>query len=179
MVYIFPEITSSLTNYTYFKDVPGPSGGNSNEFGRFVVANGFRGGLFAANNESIFLDSNLFPLSAGTVSSREDNVTRDGQPTLSMVAADNWLLRSLDQTSGLQIELVSTLSGSPFQKLYNFDSTQTQVRRDDDFGQALAISKDGDVSAFGAPRDDSGAAGVGGDENDVSLKDAGAVYVYP
>ena len=178
-VYLFPDINSSSTSYAYFKDAPGQILGQPNEFGRIVATNSSRIGLFASRNQSLFLGTDLFLQSAGTAFSKEGSITRDSQPPLSMVAADSWLLRSLDLPGGVQLELVSTLTGTPFKKLHDFESIQTQQRRDDNFGQVLAISKDGDIAAFGAVRDDSGAAGIGGDENDVSMKGAGAVYVYP
>jgi trimeric autotransporter adhesin len=46
----------------------------------------------------------------------------------------------------------------------------------DIFGVAVALS--GDTLAVGAPQEDSNASGVGGNQADNSLNDAGAVYVY-
>jgi ketosteroid isomerase-like protein len=46
----------------------------------------------------------------------------------------------------------------------------------DEFGRAVAIS--GGTAAVGAPREDSGATGVDGDEASNSLAQAGAVYVF-
>ena len=46
------------------------------------------------------------------------------------------------------------------------------------FGSAVAISADGNTFAVGAPREDSGATGVGGNEADNSKENAGAVYVF-
>ncbi len=48
----------------------------------------------------------------------------------------------------------------------------------DGFGNAVALSADGKTLAVGALREDSNAAGIGGDEEDDSLADAGAVYVF-
>lgn len=46
------------------------------------------------------------------------------------------------------------------------------------FGNGLAINHDGSTLAVGAPLEDSGAAGIDGDDSDNSLDRAGAVYVY-
>jgi len=46
----------------------------------------------------------------------------------------------------------------------------------DQFGNSIALS--GDTLAVGAYREDSKATGIDGDENDNSLADAGAVYVF-
>jgi hypothetical protein len=49
---------------------------------------------------------------------------------------------------------------------------------EDFFGLAVAISADGSILAVGAPREDSMASGVDGDETDNSVHFAGAVYVF-
>jgi len=49
---------------------------------------------------------------------------------------------------------------------------------DDLFGFSLALSGDGNTLAVGAYREDSAATGIGGDQNDNSASDAGAVYVF-
>ena len=46
----------------------------------------------------------------------------------------------------------------------------------DYFGDSVAVSSD--TIAIGAPREDSGATGVGGDQADGSAENAGAVYVF-
>jgi hypothetical protein len=48
----------------------------------------------------------------------------------------------------------------------------------DIFGSAVAISADGNTLAVGAYHEDSAAGGIGGDENDNSMDNAGAVYVF-
>ena len=45
-------------------------------------------------------------------------------------------------------------------------------------GNAVAISSDGRTLAVGAPHESSGARGIDGNQNDNSLYNAGAVYVY-
>ena len=45
-------------------------------------------------------------------------------------------------------------------------------------GMGLAISRDGNTIAVGAPHESSSARGINGNENDDSAYNAGAVYVY-
>jgi hypothetical protein len=51
-------------------------------------------------------------------------------------------------------------------------------RENDQFGWAVAISRDGNTIAVGSHLEDSGAKGVNGDQSDASTEDSGAVYVY-
>jgi len=46
------------------------------------------------------------------------------------------------------------------------------------FGESIALSADGGTLAVGAVFEDSGATGVGGDQDDFSAPNAGAVYVF-
>ncbi|WP_369600692.1 FG-GAP repeat protein [Hahella sp. SMD15-11] len=46
------------------------------------------------------------------------------------------------------------------------------------FGSKLALSGDGNTLAVSAPLEDSGATGINGDQDDNSVRDAGAVYVF-
>jgi hypothetical protein len=46
------------------------------------------------------------------------------------------------------------------------------------FGMTVAVSADGNTMAVSAPWERSGATGIGGDQNDDSLPQAGAVYVF-
>ncbi len=48
----------------------------------------------------------------------------------------------------------------------------------DEFGKSVAISGDGSTLAVGAPSEDSNATTIGGDQNDNSAPNAGAVYLY-
>ncbi|MGH8251393.1 MAG: FG-GAP repeat protein [Steroidobacteraceae bacterium] len=48
----------------------------------------------------------------------------------------------------------------------------------DIFGFAIALSGDGNTLAVGASREDSAATGIGGDQDDDSASNAGAVYVF-
>ncbi len=52
------------------------------------------------------------------------------------------------------------------------------TRLNDQFGWALAMSRDGNTIAVGSHLEDSGAKGLNGDENDTTAEDSGAVYVY-
>lgn len=48
----------------------------------------------------------------------------------------------------------------------------------DNFGWAIALSRDGRTMAVGASSEGSAATGVGGDQHDDSAEDSGAVYLY-
>ena len=48
----------------------------------------------------------------------------------------------------------------------------------DEFGASVALSRDGKLMAVGAPKEDSTAKGVNGNQNDNSAQEAGAVYVF-
>jgi len=48
----------------------------------------------------------------------------------------------------------------------------------DEFGGAVAISRNGRLLLAGARGEDSGARGVNGNQNDNSVDEAGAVYVF-
>lgn len=48
----------------------------------------------------------------------------------------------------------------------------------DTFGSALALSADGNTLVVSAPREDSRTTEIGGDQNDDSMMEAGAVYVF-
>lgn len=52
------------------------------------------------------------------------------------------------------------------------------TKASDNYGYAVALSADGSTLAVGAPSEDSGATGIGGDQTDVSMPNAGAVYVF-
>jgi hypothetical protein len=49
-------------------------------------------------------------------------------------------------------------------------------RSNDGFGWSLALTDD--MLAVGAPGEDSGATGIDGNQNDISMVNAGAVYTY-
>jgi trimeric autotransporter adhesin len=51
-------------------------------------------------------------------------------------------------------------------------------RRNEQFGWALALSRDGDTLAVGARIEEGGATGINGDQTDRSAPDSGAVYVF-
>ena len=48
----------------------------------------------------------------------------------------------------------------------------------DNFGVAIALSRDGNTLAVGAFRESSGATGINGDQSDNSASEAGAVYLF-
>jgi hypothetical protein len=64
----------------------------------------------------------------------------------------------------------STWSQDMYIKAANADSG-------DYFGEGLGMSGDGSVIAIGAPREDSNATGVGGDQSNNSTVQSGAVYI--
>jgi hypothetical protein len=49
---------------------------------------------------------------------------------------------------------------------------------DDRFGSSVSLSNDGATLAVGAPDEQSAATGLGGDQNDNSVNNSGAVYVF-
>src|SRR5204863_6955164 len=48
----------------------------------------------------------------------------------------------------------------------------------DQFGFSIALSADGNTMAVSAVYEDSGATGINGNQNDNSVPDSGAVYVF-
>jgi len=48
----------------------------------------------------------------------------------------------------------------------------------DEFGSSVSLSRDGHLLAVGARGEDSGAAGIDGDETDNSVDESGAVYLF-
>jgi hypothetical protein len=69
--------------------------------------------------------------------------------------------------------------------LFRFDGTswaqQAYIKasnRGGWFGQAVALSADGNTLAVGASSEDSGATGINGDQADISATGAGAVYLF-
>src|SRR4029079_5465401 len=48
----------------------------------------------------------------------------------------------------------------------------------DEFGSAMALSRDGKLMAVGARSEASAAKGVNGNQNDNSAREAGAVYIF-
>lgn len=48
----------------------------------------------------------------------------------------------------------------------------------DEFGSSMALSKDGKLMAVGARSEASGAKGIGGNQNDNSARESGAVYIF-
>lgn len=54
----------------------------------------------------------------------------------------------------------------------------SNTNRGQNFGQAVSLSLDGESLAVGAHRENSAATGINGDQNDISARSAGAVYLY-
>ncbi len=53
-----------------------------------------------------------------------------------------------------------------------------QASESDRFGQAVALSADGNTLAVAAPSEDSAATGINGDQTNNAAQDSGAVYLY-
>jgi hypothetical protein len=47
-----------------------------------------------------------------------------------------------------------------------------------EFATAVSLSANGDLIVIGAPRESSSATGIGGEQNDLSAPESGAVYIY-
>jgi len=71
---------------------------------------------------------------------------------------------------------VFTRSGSSWTQQAYVKASNAEA--DDWFGWSVALSGSGDLLAVGAPREDSSATGINGDESDNSAPDSGAVYVF-
>ena len=88
------------------------------------------------------------------------------------------------QMRGHEPELLDSVGGAyVFVRAAGKWSQQAYVkafnpRENDQFGWALAMSRDGNTIAIGSHLEDSGAKGVNGDQSDASMEDSGAVYVY-
>jgi hypothetical protein len=69
-----------------------------------------------------------------------------------------------------------TRSGSTWTQQAYIKASNT--RAGDVFGSAVALSADGTTLGVGAPGESSGSAGIGGDQNNRSAPQAGAVYLF-
>jgi hypothetical protein len=67
-------------------------------------------------------------------------------------------------------------SGSTWSQQAYIKGSNTEAY--DEFGGAVAISRNGSVLVAGARGEDSGARGVNGNQNDSSVDESGAVYVF-
>jgi hypothetical protein len=76
--------------------------------------------------------------------------------------------------TSLEIDLLTTVSSE--EVIGYFKASNTDVY--DMFGDAVALSADGNTLAVGASGEASAATGIDGDENDNSMDGAGAVYVF-
>jgi len=71
---------------------------------------------------------------------------------------------------------VFTWSGTAWRQQAYIKASNTAAY--DRFGHAIALSADGSTLVVSAPSENSAATGVGGDQTDDSLPEAGAVYVF-
>ena len=107
-------------------------------------------------------------------------ISDDGNTIISGVALDKYRQLQgahdpelLDNVGAAQVFVRTGGKWSPqaYVKAFN-------ARENDQFGLALAMSRDGNTIAIGSHLEDSGAKGVNGDQSDASMEDSGAVYVY-
>ena len=71
---------------------------------------------------------------------------------------------------------VFTRTGTSWKQIAYVKSSNSDAG--DEFGGSLALSRDGKTIAIGARAEDSNARGVNGNQDDNSLQDAGAAYVF-
>ena len=69
-----------------------------------------------------------------------------------------------------------TVSGSLVASIGYVKASNTEA--DDEFGNAVSLSGDGNTLAVAANREDSNASGIDGDQADNNTRDAGAVYIF-
>lgn len=67
-------------------------------------------------------------------------------------------------------------TGTTWAQLFFVKSTDNEAY--DEFGSSVALSRDGRTMAVGARGEDSAAKGIDGNQQDNSLKEAGAVYIF-
>ena len=82
---------------------------------------------------------------------------------------------TLAPSSGAAYVLVRDGMGAWAQRAY---VKASNAEEDDRFGTSVALSGDGDTLAVGAPREDSNATGIGGDQANDAVFNPGAVYLY-
>ena len=69
-----------------------------------------------------------------------------------------------------------TRTGNSWSQIHYVKGSNTEEF--DEFGGSMSLSRDGSLLAIGAQYEDSAATGVGGNENDNSSFDSGAVYLF-
>ena len=88
----------------------------------------------------------------------------------------SYKLRACKHTSDCAASEALDVEGNLAEAIGHFKASNTGVG--DRFGSSVAISRDGSVLAVGAPNEDSSAMGIDGDQDDDSLQESGAVYVF-
>ncbi len=136
------------------------SGGIWNQQGSVVGANTTNGDQFG---RSLSLSSNGNTLAVGSV--YEDS----GAAGINGNGNDNSLTNS--GAAYVFLRNGGSWSQQAYIKASNPDSS-------DSFGRAVILSGDGNHLAVGAPFEDSNATGINGDENDNSIANAGAAYLF-
>jgi len=69
-----------------------------------------------------------------------------------------------------------TRSGTTWKQEFYVKGSNTEAF--DEFGASVALSRDGKLLVVGAPKEDSAAKGLDGNQNDNAADEAGAVYVF-
>ncbi len=77
--------------------------------------------------------------------------------------------------TGVQLKQVAYLKASNAEAYDHFGCGGASAGHT---GNSVAISRDGNTMAIGAPYESSGATGINGDQSDNSVYSAGAVYVF-
>jgi hypothetical protein len=136
----------------------------------------------ASNPDGSTFDDNGVPRESGDGFGRRIALSADGG-TLAVGAP--YEESSAIGINGDQSDNSAQFSGAAY--VFRFDgaawSQQAYIKAsnseaDDFFGEAVALSADGNTLAVGARRESSGSPGINGDQLDNSISDAGAVYVF-
>ncbi len=189
-VYVFKRTGANWAQQAYLKS---PMPADAGLFGASVALNG-AGDALAVAARGVY----LFNLSGGTWSQQarlQAAHTEQAGPLGAVVfSADGTTLAASAYDEG---SLATGINGDYskagralavgaayiFAHSANTWSQQAYVkpsnsRRNEQFGWAIALSRDGNTLAIGARIEESGATGINGDQADRSAPDAGAVYVF-
>lgn len=104
-----------------------------------------------------------------------DSVEYGHSVFLPAISSASYILQACN-SQGCADSSATAVDTSLAQAIGYFKASNTDT--DDYFGQAVAISDDGQTLAIGAPGEDSGSTGVDGDQTNNSQPNSGAVYVF-
>jgi cysteine-rich repeat protein len=88
----------------------------------------------------------------------------------------SYKLRACKNANDCADSEILDVEGNLAEAIGHFKASNTGMQ--DRFGSSVAISRDGSTLAVGAPREDSSATGIDGDQADDSLPDSGAIHVF-